>query len=59
MTEDRKLLTSLELQKLFNKSRHTIWRWEKNGKIPKSIKYGQNKYWDAKEIMPLVAEGVK
>jgi len=58
MTKDTKLLTLPQVSEIFRVSRSTIWRWEKNGNLPKAINFGRNKYWNKKDIMKLAKKGV-
>ena len=53
MTEFKtnKLINRQELQERLGKcSRTSIYRWEKDGVIPHSIKIGSNNYWRESEI---------
>ena len=53
MTElkSNKLINRQELQERLGKcSRTSIYRWEKDGVIPHSIKIGSNNYWRESEI---------
>ena len=49
--KSNKLISRQELQERLGKcSRTSIYRWEKDGLIPHSIKIGSNNYWRESEI---------
>ena len=52
-----KYLTTAEVMKLLNVSEPTLWRWSKNGYLPK-VKLGRKCFYRENDIIKLVEGGL-
>lgn len=51
-TQSNRIISIIELSKLLSKSRVSIWRWERDGILPKSIKIaGRTLGWKESTIV--------
>jgi len=48
--ELEELLSRRELRQIIPKCEMTIYRWERDGKFPRSIKINKRKYWRKSEV---------
>lgn len=46
-----RLLNKRQLKQLIPVSDMTIWRWERDGKLPKRLSIGGRTFWRATEVM--------
>jgi predicted DNA-binding transcriptional regulator AlpA len=44
------LITRKQLRRLLPVSDMTIWRWERDGKLPKHLTIGRTSFWRAVEV---------
>jgi predicted DNA-binding transcriptional regulator AlpA len=44
------LITRRQLQELLPVSPMTIWRWERDGLLPKHLTIGRTSFWHATEV---------
>ena len=49
LTHDR-LINRKQLRRLLPVSTMTIWRWERDGKLPKHLTIGRTSFWRAIEV---------
>lgn len=55
----RELLAVSDLAHLFGAGKSTVWRWEKLGKIPASIRVGGMTRWRRADIVAFIASPQK
>jgi predicted DNA-binding transcriptional regulator AlpA len=47
---DDRLINRKQLKQLIPVSTMTIWRWERDGKLPKHVTIGRTSFWRAVEV---------
>ena len=48
------LISRKQLKQLIPVSSMTIWRWEREGRLPKHLKIGRKAFWRLAEIRALI-----
>ena len=49
-----RLINSAQLRKILPASQMSIWRWERQGILPKHFNIGGRKYWRLKKILEVI-----
>lgn len=53
-TSDKTLVTS-DLCELFHVTPHTIWKWSREGRLPRPVKVGRSFLWRASDVHAYLA----
>jgi predicted DNA-binding transcriptional regulator AlpA len=48
------LISRKQLKKLIPVSTMTIWRWERDGRLPKHVTIGRTSFWRVEEILAVI-----
>jgi prophage regulatory protein len=51
-----RLITDIEVAKLFSISRETVWRWAKIGRISSPVKIGGSTRWRLSDLQRMIRE---
>jgi predicted DNA-binding transcriptional regulator AlpA len=56
LTSDR-LINRRQLRKILPVSAMTIWRWEKEGRLPQHITIGRTSFWRLADVLAAIRGG--
>lgn len=52
----QRLITSTQLRELMPVSAMTIWRWERDGRLPQHFTIGRRSFWKLDDVLHAIAK---